>query len=119
MGRKVKKAYIQYVDASGPSKCRKCGIPVRMFNGEIKCPECFEFVTNGHLGAILTEVELFPTSEVEEMINERVGELKSSMALQALPDAEPSFLCKYCNYLDECQVDANEIITMEAVSNEI
>ena len=91
MGRKVKKAYIQYVDASGPSKCRKCGIPVRMFNGEIKCPECFEFVTNGHLGAILTEVELFPTSEVEEMINERVGELKSSMALQALPDAEPSF----------------------------
>ena len=109
MGRKVKSAFIQYVDASGPSKCRKCNVPVRMFDGELKCPICFNFIKGAHLGTHLAPVELMNSSDVEEMINERVGELNSSLALQALPDAEPGFLCKYCNYLEMCQEDMNEI----------
>lgn len=109
MGREVKELYIQYVDASGPSKCRKCRIPARNINGEIRCPSCMEFIKGGHLGTYLARVDLLPPSVVEEYISTRLESLSNSMALQALPEAETSFLCAYCNYQNECQEDLNEI----------
>lgn len=109
MGREVNDLFIQYVDASGPSKCRKCRVPARMINGEIRCPVCMEFIKGGHLGAIITPVEQMPVPMVEEYIQTRQDELSNSLALNSLPDAEPSYLCSYCIHQPMCEEDKNEI----------
>ena len=49
MGREVTKLQIQYVDASGPTKCRKCKVPVRVDDGILKCPNCGNIIANAHL----------------------------------------------------------------------
>lgn len=91
----LKKDYlqIQYIDLSGPTKCKKCRIPMRMIDELIQCPSCGHSTKSAHLGAVIYEV---PSVNMESYIDERVGQLSTCMANGTEPEAEPSFLCAYC-----------------------
>ncbi len=114
MGRKVKQLQIQNVDASGPTKCRKCRIPVRAViddNGgmELKCPKCGNFVTSAHLGAYLVDIPIWTDEEVESLILERKENLEAALAMNLPPTMEPGFLYAYCSHRDlECFPDVTE-----------
>ena len=97
MGREVNQLQIQYIDMSGPTKCRACRVPVRKINGEVKCPKCLKTPGGAHLGAYLVNVDLMTDSEVEDRIIERKERLDASIKMGLAPAAEPGFLCDYCS----------------------
>jgi hypothetical protein len=99
MGRQIDRLQIQYIDMSGPTKCRKCRVPVRMVEGELKCPQCSGFVSGAHLGAVLVDVFVMTDAEVEAQILERKEILRASLETQFAPEAEPGYLCAYCPHL--------------------
>lgn len=96
MGRPINRLQIQYIDMSGPTKCRKCRVPVRMIEGELKCPQCSNFVSGAHLGAVLVEVPLMTDEEVEDQILHRKEALQAALDMNFPPEAEPGYLCSYC-----------------------
>lgn len=102
MGRDINRLQIQYIDASGPSKCRKCRLPVRMIEGELKCPKCLSAPSNAHLGAYLIDVPVYRDDEVEAMISTRKANLEAALAMGMPPEAEPGFLCAYCAHTAKC-----------------
>ncbi|MEL7591751.1 MAG: PD-(D/E)XK nuclease family protein [Anaerolineaceae bacterium] len=103
MGREVTKLQIQYVDASGPTKCRKCKVPVRAYDGILKCPNCENIIANAHLGAVLVDIPLWSEEEVEAYITERKENLLGALELGLPPEKEPGFLCAYCGAVEICQ----------------
>lgn len=105
MGREVNSLYIQYIDASGPSKCRKCKVPVRMIGGVLICPKCKGPVASAHLGAVLVEVPLLSDREVLNAIQSRKENLEGAIAMGIAPEREPGYLCSYCSHYDKCQPD--------------
>lgn len=102
MGRPVNRLQIQYIDMSGPTKCRKCRVPVQMFEGELKCPVCFQFIKNAHLGAVLVDVPMMPDEEVKQLLEERRDALQSALDMQMPPAKEPGYLCGYCAHTISC-----------------
>jgi CRISPR/Cas system-associated exonuclease Cas4 (RecB family) len=102
MGRQVTSLQIQYIDASGPSKCRKCRLPVRMYQGELRCPSCGQVVRGAHLGALLVDVDLLSDEEILERIQERKENLENALAMGIAPEKEPGYLCSYCAHLEKC-----------------
>ena len=108
MGRKVDRLQIQYLDMSGPTKCRKCRVPVMLIEGEYKCPECHNFIKNAHLGALLCDVRMMETEEIEDIINERKNELQTALEAGMPPAKEPGFLCSYCSFKDVCVPEFTE-----------
>ena len=108
MGREVNQLQIQYIDMSGPTKCRKCRVSVRMFNGELKCPSCLQYVNGAHLGAVLVEVPLMEEREIEELVASRRDRLQLALALGEPPEREPGFLCAYCSHYEICQSELVE-----------
>lgn len=103
MGRQVKSLAIQYIDVSGPTKCRSCKRVVRMnAEGELACPKCGNQPRGAHLGAVLVPVPLMSEWEIEKFIDDRRGILEMALEAGMLPEAEPSFLCDYCEYQEEC-----------------
>ena len=107
-GRKPKSLKIQYVDASGPTKCRACGIPTRMQEGVIRCPNCLKVFENGHLGAVLVDVPIMPADEIEWLVTERQEALSFGMEMNTPPEREPGYLCKYCQFTEFCQPELIE-----------
>ena len=105
MGRKISSLQIQYVDMSGPTKCRKCRVPVRMIGGELKCPTCLQPVKGAHLGAVLCDIPLMETAEIEQLVTSRRNKLDKAIASGNAPDREPGYLCVYCPHYAECQPD--------------
>jgi len=99
-GYDVNSMAIQYIDMSGPSKCRKCNSIAIWDDGAIICPTCGRELNNGHLGAVLCEID--PIDNIKEWIEERRDILVAALEDEKSPDAEPSFLCKYCNHADIC-----------------
>ena len=62
MGREVSDLFIQYIDMSGPTKCRQCRLPVRPeASGILACPRCGVAPKNAHLGVALMEVPALST----------------------------------------------------------
>jgi CRISPR/Cas system-associated exonuclease Cas4 (RecB family) len=108
MGREVSSLAIQYVDMSGPTKCRRCKVPVRMFEGELRCPACFNPIANAHLGAVLYEIPLMSEKEIESLIAERKEILETSMIFGSPPAREPGYLCAYCAHREVCNPDTTE-----------
>jgi hypothetical protein len=102
MGREVAKLQIQYIDASGPTKCRACRLVVRKYEGEYRCPSCGKVIKNAHLGALLVDVPIMRDEEVLEHIQERKENLENAMAMGIAPEKEPGYLCGYCAHLEEC-----------------
>lgn len=103
MGREVKQLQIQYVDASGPTKCRKCKVPVRTVDGVLQCPNCNNIISNAHLGAVLVDIPISSDEDIEAYINERKENLKGALELGLPPEKEPGFLCAYCAHVDVCK----------------
>ena len=101
-GIRVKSAAIQYIDLSGPTKCRSCNVPVVPMDDALTCPSCGKQPANAHLGAMLYEVELMDEQVVLELINQRRDELVLALEMNSPPDAEPGFLCNYCSFRDIC-----------------
>jgi CRISPR/Cas system-associated exonuclease Cas4 (RecB family) len=101
MGREVNRLQIQYIDMSGPTKCRACRVPVRMVEGELKCPQCNKFIANAHLGAVLVDVPMMTDAEIEFYVKDRKEALKSSIEMQFPPEAEPGYLCSYCPHYQQ------------------
>jgi CRISPR/Cas system-associated exonuclease Cas4 (RecB family) len=103
MGYAVSSIAIQYIDMSGPTKCRLCKRPVRPNgDGELMCPLHQTYIKNAHLGAMLVEIPVWDEEEVDTFIQSRVSQLQMSIEAGIIPDAEPSFLCSYCAFVDHC-----------------
>jgi hypothetical protein len=109
MQREVNRLQIQYIDTSGPTKCRKCKTAVRMFAGEIKCPQCFQHVSGAHLGAVLVDVPIMTDAEVQQHIEGRRSDLEAAIAMNIPPEREPGYLCQgYCAHYDKCRPNLAE-----------
>jgi CRISPR/Cas system-associated exonuclease Cas4 (RecB family) len=108
MGKPVTCLQIQYIDASGPTKCRKCKLPVRWLEGTLACPSCGQYIAGAHLGALLLEIPLMTDEEVEDQILERKSALEAAISTQLAPPKEPGYLCAYCAHMDICKPQALE-----------
>lgn len=107
MGVEIDKLVIQYIDMSGPTKCRACRKAAVMNNGVVECPSCEKVFPDGHIGAVSFEVPMMDDDEIEEFIVTRSRELRDALDHVddpdvVVPDAEPSFLCGYCDHTDIC-----------------
>lgn len=102
-GREVKRAFIQYVDLSGPSKCTTCKGPCKPGeDGVMVCTRCTKVLPNAHTGAHLVEIELEDPGMIAEWIATRKQILQMSLEAGEIPESEPSFLCDYCAFVDKC-----------------
>lgn len=108
MGRPVNRLQIQYLDLSGPTKCRACKVPVMYIEGEFKCPNCNKFFSNAHLGAMLVDIPMMGYEEIKQTIEERRNELQTAMSAGLPPAKEAGFLCSYCSFKELCAPDINE-----------
>jgi CRISPR/Cas system-associated exonuclease Cas4 (RecB family) len=103
LGNEVDALYVQYIDMSGPTKCKVCKA---MFtpdaSGYLSCPRCKREYSGAHMGAELIEIEQYPREEVQQYVNERRDYLKSSLETMEAPLQEPSFLCDYCAFKEIC-----------------
>ena len=93
---KKNKLQIQYIDLSGPTKCKGCRIPLRMIDGVIQCSSCGYTPKSAHLGAVIYDV---PSVNMQSFIDTRVAQLTLAMSNGTEPEAEPSFLCGYCAHV--------------------
>jgi len=98
LGKQVNRLQIQYLDLSGPTKCRACKVTVKMVEGEFKCPKCQKIFSNAHLGAMIVDVPLMDEQDIEERIEERRKELQAALDFGMAPEKEPGFLCGYCAF---------------------
>ena len=102
MGNEVSSAAIQYIDLSGPTKCKSCGKAFVPRNGDLACPSCGKTYAEAHLGAKIFEVSLMPHGEVVAEITERRDALLLSLEAEIAPAPEDSFLCNYCPFVHIC-----------------
>lgn len=109
MGYEVTEIFIQYIDVSGPTKCRKHQRPYQKIDGVWQCPVCGGTSNNAHGGAVMIEIPLIPEEEIKEFITTRrdiiqdVQDQWEVFGEGTLPMGEPSFLCNYCAYQDQCE----------------
>lgn len=104
MGYDVTAASIQYIDLSGPSKCRKCKLTVVPSSEEVGlliCPNCGKAPNGAHMGAVEFEIDLQDEDEIKAVVEERRDILLLSLEMDDHPEAEPGFLCSYCKFNDE------------------
>ena len=97
---------IQYIDLSGPTKCRKCRVSMQMIDGVVQCPTCGNVPkSGGHLGCVIVDIPIYAEEHVEEIVERRVGELQSALDTDFAPEKEPGWLCAYCDHVEECKPD--------------
>lgn len=101
-GHDVDSAAVQYIDMSGPTKCRECKLPVVPVPDGYACPNCGFYPRGAHLGAVLFEIDLMHPDEIKAFVEQRRDALRLSLDLDQEPDPEPSFLCGYCMFLEDC-----------------
>lgn len=102
--REVNRIYIQYIDMSGPTKCRSCRVPMAMReDGGIACPQCGKVYKNPHLGAVTLEIPVWTEKQVTQFINTRREELETALETKEPPPGEPDWLCNYCDHKGECE----------------
>lgn len=102
-GRETKSLAIQYLDMTGPTKCRKDRVGYELNHGVIACPVCGGSSANAHLGAVLVEVPVWSDQAVESAIMQRRATLQASLDGNGIvPAAEPSWLCNYCPFSGIC-----------------
>jgi hypothetical protein len=90
---------IQYIDMTGPPRCKKCNLSLVMQDGWPTCPNCGYRDKRNHLGAVAVNV---PRKEVMHELKRRKLILE-----QGLHMAEPSYLCNYCPYI-QCHYNPNQ-----------
>nr|MBN1228905.1 PD-(D/E)XK nuclease family protein [Anaerolineae bacterium] len=103
MGYEVEQLSIQYIDLSGPTKCRKCKqIVTPDEEGTLICPVCGNEIANAHLGAVQYFIDVEDQNAVREELIQRKDALSFAYAMQSPPDAETGFLCWYCDHASRC-----------------
>lgn len=103
MGIETTQIFIQYLDMSGPTKCRKCKVQVEMQeDGGLACPLCMTTPPNAHLGALRCEVPVWTAEQASDQMNQRREVLEVALESDIPPLAEPDWLCKYCGHSDIC-----------------
>jgi hypothetical protein len=107
MGCEVNSLAIQYIDMSGPTKCRSCKVPLRAINEpdyplRLACPKCGSEPKNAHLGTYLVEIPMMSEESVVDFITTRKDQILEAMESGEAPLGEPSFLCNYCSYRESC-----------------
>jgi CRISPR/Cas system-associated exonuclease Cas4 (RecB family) len=108
MGYGVNSAAVQYIDLTGPSKCRSCKVPYEPNEyGILICPACGGNYRDAHTGGAIFEVDLLPSEEVTEYIVDRRDKLNDALSTVVLPEAERSYLCGYCPFQQQC--DTHEV----------
>jgi len=104
-GKDVRSAAIQYIDMSGPTKCRTCKVMyVPNGAGDLSCPKCGKSSNEAHTGAVLIEIPLRDPAEIQQLIEERRNKLLKALETGEMPDTEPSFLCEYCPFVEICTI---------------
>ena len=103
MGETVTSAAIQYIDLSGPTKCRSCGVYYARIDGTLQCPKCGKANPEAHLGAVTFEIPLARHEDVVREITERRDALLRALDRGVAPEAEPGFLCDYCPFKTICK----------------
>lgn len=96
-------ASIQYIDLSGPTKCRACKLPVIPVDGALECPICHARPRDAHLGGVLYPVDLKPADEIRHLIEERRDLLILALKSENQPDPEVGWLCGYCPFIEICE----------------
>jgi CRISPR/Cas system-associated exonuclease Cas4 (RecB family) len=112
MGREVSDLYIQYIDMSGPTKCRRCKLPVRPNDGGVLlCPKCEAQPRNAHLGAYLVPIAKMDAVELTNFVHDRTELINMADESEIPPDAEPGFLCAYCPHWEhgDCPEGEQEV----------
>lgn len=108
MGAPVNSLAIQYIDLSGPTKCRGCKTSVRMDSaGVLACPKCGKTPSGAHLGAVLVEVRQMTDREIKSYVEGSLKELDNALKTGKEPQADPSYLCAYCAHVDRCPAGQN------------
>lgn len=113
MGREVSDLFIQYIDMSGPTKCRTCRLAVRPEkSGKLTCPKCGAEPRNAHLGAYLVNIPPIPIPEMDRLIEERRDALDMANESGIWPDADPCFLCAFCPHREfgDCPEGEKEVL---------
>lgn len=104
MGFPVNDIFIQYIDAAGPTKCKRCFThpTMEMIENQIQCPECGYTDEDAHLGAVQIPIDMSTMSEVVEEAKQKALRLKKSMEEGSIPDAETGWICRYCSQTESC-----------------
>ena len=103
MGELVTSAAIQYIDMSGPYKCKACNVYYEPSDfGVSICPSCGKSVKEAHLGAAIFEIPLLPHDEIVALIKERRDVLLTALDIEIAPRQEQGFLCNYCAHSKIC-----------------
>lgn len=90
----VEQQVIQYIDVSGPPRCKYCNVVLTLNNGIVSCPTCGYVDKRDHLGAKAVNI---PKMEVVRELERRKKILEAGLQM-----AEPGYLCNYCPHI-QCQ----------------
>jgi hypothetical protein len=102
-------AAIQYIDLSGPTRCRTCKAPfLPGADGSLRCPKCLSTNKEAHSGNVLLEVFLMESEDIRKLIDERRNALSSSIDKHIPPPREEG-LCNYCSHEQECFNETEQI----------
>lgn len=98
MGEPVDRATLFYLDMSGPSRCPRCRLEA------VDCT-CGYTHKEAHRG-VATYVVRFNDSELDaarEEMMQRAKALQQALKTGVAPEAEKSFLCRYCSFRETCR----------------
>jgi len=101
-GYPVDRMYVHYIDMSGPTKCRKCKLPMIEDNGVIACPVCGTTYADAHHGAIMYPISVMDMDEIEKFVLDRKEKLEKAIETKEPPESDAGFLCNYCQFRDVC-----------------
>jgi hypothetical protein len=82
---------VQYIDLSGPTKCKRCKGDL---NASGVCHTCGKVYESYHFGAVFIDIER--DEGIEAFIHERVTTLGHALEEMSPPPPEKGWLCRYC-----------------------
>lgn len=95
----VENTRIQYIDTTGPTRCNNCKTVLVKVDGHPVCENCGWTKGAAHLGAHIVKPR---SKDMKDFIKERGARLTDALESEQEPEAEPSWLCRYCDHLDKC-----------------
>jgi CRISPR/Cas system-associated exonuclease Cas4 (RecB family) len=102
-GMPISELAIQYISTDGPSRCPACNKMV-VPGGEFGycCPACNRSKKSYHPGVYLVPVRKMDPQAVRELIEARTSTLEACISLGSPPPGEPSWVCSFCRFKENC-----------------